>query len=192
MGRRAITVNLDPKCETPATRRFKADPLRLVRSERGGYVSAALTIVMAWLANGKPMTDCEPFGGYGQWRELVCQPLLWLGLPDPAISGFESLETDPDRETLGRLMTSWRCKLGDAPTQVRALVRAADDGHDSDTVELREVLKDIAEVRGEISRQRLGRWISRHANRNVGGFRLVKDGHGCGADRWRVVVADAP
>ncbi|NCP82675.1 MAG: hypothetical protein GW826_10245, partial [Rhodoferax sp.] len=91
MTRRCITINLDPQCETPATRQFAADPLSHVRANRARYVTLALTLIRAWIAAGKPMTACKPLASFSQWSDWVRQPLLWLGQPDPASSVFEQL-----------------------------------------------------------------------------------------------------
>jgi hypothetical protein len=63
MTRRCITIHLSPECETPATRNFQRPNLvRDVLHERGRYVSAALTIVRAWIVAGKPKTACKTLG----------------------------------------------------------------------------------------------------------------------------------
>jgi hypothetical protein len=57
--------------------------------------------------------------------------------------------------------------------------------------ELREVLRDIADERGEINRRKLGWWIRRHAGRIVDGMRIVRASGGNGngsAERWRIEV----
>jgi hypothetical protein len=55
MTRRCITINLDPSCEEPAARTFNRPELvRDVLRERGRYVSAALTLVRAWVIAGRP------------------------------------------------------------------------------------------------------------------------------------------
>lgn len=182
MSRRCITINLDPQCETPATRQFQSDPLARVRSNRAQYVSHALTLVRAWLGAGRPLTTCKPLASYGVWSDLVRQPLLWLGLPDPASSVFEQLAQDPDRETLGRLLHSWKNIFGNTPTMIRNVV----DKSSFDASELREVLREIAEERGEINRRRLGRWIARHQGRIVDGMKFVRDSGTSSAEKWRV------
>src|SRR5260221_10573007 len=53
-------------------------------------------------------------------------------------------------------------------------------------VELREVLHDIADERGEINRRRLGRWITRHAGRIVDGRRFVRASGNRSAEAWQV------
>lgn len=185
MSRRCITVNLDPQCETPATRQFAADPLTHVRANRPRYVSLALTIIRAWTSAGKPMTNCKPLASYAQWSDWVRQPLLWLGMPDPATSVFEQLAQDPDRETLGRLLHAWRKAFADSPTMIRDVIDKSNATFTGD-FELIEVLREIAEERGEINRRRLGRWIARHQGRIVDGMRFERDSGTSSAEKWRV------
>ena len=85
MTRRTITITLDPTCEIPATREFRKQPVRDVRANRGRYVSLALTIIRAWICAGRPKTECKTIATYYEWSGLCRQPLLWLGLPDPAV-----------------------------------------------------------------------------------------------------------
>ena len=53
-------------------------------------------------------------------------------------------------------------------------------------VELREVLHDIADERGEINRRKLGWWIRRHAGRIVDGRRFVRASGNRSAEAWQV------
>lgn len=186
MSRRCITINLSPLCEVPAARNFqRPDLVREVLRERGRYVSAALTIVRAWIVAGRPKTECKSLASYGDWSELCRQPLLWLGCADPTASVFEAIAEDPDRETLARLLTAWQAVFGKTPAMVRDAVREASAFHDAH-VELREVLHDIADERGEINRRRLGWWIKRHAGRIVDGVRFVRASGNRSAEAWRV------
>jgi hypothetical protein len=105
MTRRCITIRLSPGCEVPAARSFhRPDLVRDVLRERGRYVSAALTIVRAWIVAGRPKTNAS------RWRVSATGPicagnhLLWLGCADPTASVFEAMAEDPDRETLARLL----------------------------------------------------------------------------------------
>lgn len=186
MTRRCITVHLDPGCEVPAARSFtRPELVRDVLRERGRYVSAALTIMRAWVVAGRPKTACKSLAGYGNWSDLCRQPLLWLGLADPTESVFEAMTEDPDRETLGRLLGAWQSAFGKAPAMVREAVKRASTLHDEHG-ELREVLHDIAEERGEINRRRLGWWIKRQVGRIVGGLRFVRANGSRSAEAWQV------
>jgi len=185
MTRRCITINLDPACEVPAARTFnRPDLVREVLKDRGRYVSAALTIVRAWIEAGRPKTECRSLATYGLWSDLCRQPLLWLGMEDPATSVFEAMGEDPDRETLGRLLTAWRQAFYNRPAMVREAVNRA-LGYGDENAELKEVLHDIADERGNINRRRLGRWIKRHEGRIVDGLKFVRAGGSRSAEAWQ-------
>lgn len=184
MTRRCITVHLDPGVETPATREFKRPYLLndLIR-ERERYVTAALTIIRAWKAAGCPASECTPLAGYREWSDLCRQPLLWLGCNDPVTSVFNVIDEDPERETLGRLLSSWHSAFGCKPTQIREAIAITGKGR---FPELAEVLQDIGSLRGEINPRRIGRWFSRNLNRIVNELRLTRaPGRGCG-EHWVV------
>lgn len=186
MTRRCITIRLDPCMETPTARTFtRPDLVRDLLRERGRYVSAALTLVRAWIVAGKPQTTCRSLASYGEWSDLCRQPLLWLGCADPTASVFEAMAEDPDRELLARLLVAWHAVFGKTPTMVRDVVRKA---HllPSERAELREVLHDIADEKGEINNRKLGWWIKRHAGRIVGGLRFVRTSGNSSAEKWRV------
>jgi hypothetical protein len=191
MTRRCISISLDPGCETPAARNFtRPDLVREVLRERGRYVSAALTIVRAWIISGRPKTTCKSLAGYGDWSDLCRQPLLWLNCADPTGSVFEAMSEDPDRETLGRLLTAWQSVFGRTPAMVRDAIKQTSLFHD-EHVDLREVLRDIADERGEINRRKMGWWIRRHAGRIVDGRRFVRASGNRSAEAWQVEVVES-
>ncbi len=186
MSRRCLTIKLDPKVEIPATRSFRRDPLELIRRDRAHYVSLALIIVRAWFANGCPTTRCKPLNSYGEWTKYARQPLLWLGLTDPAERIFSQLTEDPDRDQLRRLLLAWQRVFMDSYTSIREVVDKTKSialGAD----ELREVIWEIALERGEINRKRFGRWISRHQGQIVDGMRFDRGPTASGVERWRVI-----
>ncbi|MBE0584063.1 MAG: hypothetical protein IH612_09935, partial [Desulfofustis sp.] len=184
MTRRCLSIHLDSGCETPANRRFsRPDLVREVLAERGKYVSAALTIIRAWIVAGRRKADAVPLAGFGDWSDLCRQPLLWLSCSDPITSLLSAMNEDPDRELLGRLLVVWYRIFNNNPTMVRELVeRVTPDG-----TELFEILNEIAGERGVINRRRLGRWIKRHADRIVDGRRFIRASGKRSAEAWQVV-----
>ncbi len=191
MTRRCISIHLDPGCETPAARNFKRPELvREVLRERGRYVSAALTIVRAWIVANRPKATCKSLAGYGDWSDLCRQPLLWLDCADPTASVFEAMTEDPDRETLGRLLTAWQLVFGKTPAMVRDAVKQSTIFR-GERGDLHEVLHDIADQRGEINRRKLGWWIKRHAGRIVDGRRFVRASGNRSAEAWQVDVVES-
>ncbi len=119
------------------------------------------------------------------WSDLCRQPLLWLGSSDPTESVFEAITEDPDRETLGRLLTAWQSIFGNKPTMIRDAVTMSAAPFD-DSVELREVLHDIADERGEVNRRRLGWWLKKRVGRIVDGRRLCRGTANGSAETWLV------
>jgi hypothetical protein len=187
MARRVLTIHLDARCENPVARVFKRPHLESeARRDRARYVSAALTIIRAWIAAGTPRTEVKPVASYGQWADWCRQPLLWLGLPDPAQRLFEQLAHDPDAEMLGRMLAGWHAAHGPTPMLVRDVVRKAST-FDTDDTDFADAIKDIAEERGTINQRRLGWWIKRHQGRIINGMKFESIPSGRGAAQWRVV-----
>jgi len=188
MTRRCIPVNLDPACETPAARTFKnPDLLSDLLRERGRYVSAALTIIRAWIVAGRPKQPCKPLASYGDWSDLCRQPLLWLGQADPAASVYETMTEDPDRETLGRMLEAWYDCFGNTPKMIRDALDYTGHNFIGTGKELHEAMSDIAGERdNSINRNRLGWWLKKHAGRLVAGRRFINAGGGRSAAAWKV------
>lgn len=183
MVRRVITIHLDPKCEAPAAMDYMKNPVADVIERRGHFVSLALTIIRAWIAAGKPKASCKPLNSYSEWSDLCRQPLLWLGLDDPAGCVLENLGNDPDKEHLAELIEVWNKYYGNYPTSVKKAVEDSEKSKD-----LKEILKDIAGERdGTINKNRLGLWIKRHSGRVVDGKRFVADKTTkTNATRWKI------
>lgn len=186
MVRRCITIRLSPDSENPSARYFSRPNLVSdVLKERGRYVSAALTIIRAWIVAGRPISACTPLSSFGEWSDLCRQPLLWLAMPDPTTSMVEAMADDPDRDTLMRLLSAWTSVFGKTAAMIRDAVRLAHE-HPHSQSELREVIHDIASERGEINRRKLGWWIKRHAGQIVDGMRFVRGSGNRSAESWMV------
>ena len=115
---------------------------------------------------------------------------MWLGCTDPAVSVFEAMSEDPDRETLGRLLTAWQMVFGKMPAMVRDAVKQASAFYD-EHVDMREMFHDIADERGEINRRKLGWWIRRHSGRIVDGRRFVRASGNRSAEAWQVELVES-
>jgi hypothetical protein len=174
MTRRVITIHIDPQMEDPATREFKRDALAELRGDRGLFIIAAFTIILAWQAAGSPYSSeaKNTVNGYGLWSDLCRQPLLWLGFQDPAANLFEALKSDPAKDELSRLIDAWENVFGDKFTSVKQAIKEAESRD-----YLREVLLEVAEGRpNEIDRKKLGYYLKKSLGRPINGrlFELDK------------------
>jgi hypothetical protein len=167
MTRRVITIHIDPQMEDPATREFKRDVLSDLRKERGRYIMAALTVIMAWETAGRPYASEAKvaINGFELWSDLCRQPLLWLGYPDPASNLFNALKSDPAKDELARVMAAWDDAFGASPTSVKQAIKKSE----SDNV-LRDTLLEVAEGRpNEIDRKKLGYYLKKSLGRPIKG-----------------------
>ncbi len=92
--RRTILCTLDADEERPELRTFAGDPLALVMADRGKYIAAAITIVRAFIAAGRPIMP-PPLASYNEWSLMVRAPLIWLGCEDPVKTQEKARENDP-------------------------------------------------------------------------------------------------
>jgi hypothetical protein len=183
MVRRCITINLDTGIETPFARVFKnPNLLEDIRTQRENYVSAALTIILAWLSSGESKPECKSFATYNQWSNLCRYPLLWLGQADPVASVFSALNEDPERETLQHLLHEWMQCFDTRPM----MIRQALDTYHNPSEELLELFHDIAGEKGTINRKRLGHYLKRHQKRVIDGLRFVRAAGNFSSTAWKV------
>lgn len=185
MTRRTVVICLNPQIELASERDFKFDPLSMVKSRRSHYVSLVLTVINAWLASGRPMTNCRKLASYERWSELSRQPLMWLGVSDPAAGLYSVQENDPEKQMLMRLLLAWRYCFGSVPTMVREAVSYANSGM-ANSGELREAFEDVAERNGQIDRRSLGKYLSRSEGRVIGNMSFSKASKTMNAERWSV------
>jgi hypothetical protein len=169
--RRVLTIHIDPRSAAPATMQYTASPVDEIRKNRGLYVSAVLGIIQAWIKAGRPQTEIANIVTFnGLWSDYCRQPLLWLGLSDPATSLLNQVRHDPESDELGQLLITWYSMFGSMPTTVRKLLDATRLNPD-----LLDILREFPiEDRGEVNRRKLGHFLKKNANRIVGGYELKK------------------
>jgi len=183
MVRRTLKCSLDANVERPELREFKGDPLAAALRSRGTYISAALTIARAYIVAGKP-GRLRPLASYEGWSDFVRSPLVWLGFPDPADSIETARASDPVSQDRAAFFEAWRSSLGTQDAfRVSEIIERATDRHSYDgklaNPDLNAILvekchKHRAAV-GEISPERLGKWLASHENTIAVGLKLTID-----------------
>ena len=183
--RRVLTIHIDPRCATPATMTYRGFPVEKVRKNRGKYVAAVLTIILAWRKAGMPRAAVDSIVTFGgAWSDYCRYPLMWLGQPDPATALLEQVRHDPDGDALSGLMKEWRTVFDSTPTTVRKAVETAIYHQPN----LLDAMRELpVEERGEINRSKLGWLLKKNANRIVGGFEF-QQAEADGRTAWRVVA----
>ncbi|MCG2683977.1 MAG: hypothetical protein L6306_10230 [Planctomycetales bacterium] len=109
-ARRAVHVRLESPLENPEERIgfHHSDLLNWIRQERPRLAAAAITILSAYAAAGRPDMKLTPWGSFEAWSALVRNAVAWCGLPDPGATRTE-LNTQADREAvaLRQLIVGW-------------------------------------------------------------------------------------
>src|SRR5262249_31755354 len=109
--RRIIHIRLDCLQERPEHRSdFKhANLLAWVDENRPRLLSAALTILTAFLRRGRPSPGLTPFGSYEGWSSVVRVAVIWIGLPDPCLTRMRLAESaDTTADALQQLIAAWQ------------------------------------------------------------------------------------
>lgn len=197
--RRVLVARLDAQMERPYARDFKFDPAQRVTIERSRYVVAALTIVRAYIAAGRPKVAEGRTASFEDWDDLVRQPVCWLArivkkggradlpkLDDPLKAADMAFQGDPETSKHAALLAAWRQAFGPQQTTVaEAIGRAAFDDP------LRAALDEVAGQGARINSRMLGRWIERQVGRRLGGLWFVRIGLRSGVMHWAVNTAPA-
>jgi putative DNA primase/helicase len=207
MLRRGLTGHLDAAEEKPWERVFDSeDPVIVFKRERPKLAGAALTVLRAYIAAGRPVQEAPPLGGFEAWCRTVRDALLWLGTDDPCLTIESARKADPARQKFEAIVTEWRSVLKDRSVTTREVIDEACNSLRSPTQEdpdhrvyfhpnFRNALLDIAAVRGHVDVSRLGTWLGNNKGKVIDhidphGYacvcRLVADPPLHGHGRWRL------
>ena len=187
--RRIFLARLDAQSEKPYARDFDFCPAQRIEVERTRYVVAALTIIRAYIAAGRPKSGSGRTASFELWDDLVRQPICWLktlvdGLDDPSLPALDdplkaaqqAFDQDPETTKHTAFLHAWHGAVGSQPTTVASAVRRAD----SDDA-LMAALDEIGGQGQRINVRIVGRWIERHVGRRIA---EMKDGQRTGELRF--------
>ena len=185
MTRRAVLSRLDPKAERPELRVFDFEPVARAKANKIELVSAALTIMLAFKAIGRPQ-QATPLGSFEDWSSTVRDALIWLGRADPVATMEHARATDNKLDDLALILTLWRAEVG--PTVRVTCRQLVDRAVNND--ELRDALMAIAGQGVAISTKRLGKWLGQNANRICNRMSVEMAGVESGVTLWRLCCSD--
>lgn len=190
---RCLNVRLHSEVEKPQLRSdFKyPDLFGAVRAKRGELLSAALTILKAFIVAGKPPQEMPAWGGFEKWSVLVRGAVVFAGLPDPAKSRLEleehaDIETD-EKAALVSALADWQNETGNLSGMKANDILAHLKANPKTGSALRAVLEDISGMPDTLpNAQTLARHLRIVATRNLGGFVLKRISDAKHGHRWFV------
>lgn len=168
ISRRCIRVRIDPRLDRPWKRtEFRhPDLVRWVKANRGSLVHAILTLVLGWIASGRPIYQ-KRLGSFEGWSEVV-GGILGVARIDGFLANLDQLydQADQDGQKWREFTAAWWEAFGDAEKQVSDL---------NGFCEQRGLMLEIRGNGQPRSQQvRLGNALSRCRDRLFGNLRVVK------------------
>ncbi|MBB3655812.1 putative DNA primase/helicase [Rhizobium sp. BK650] len=176
LTRRVVQINLDAGVERPEERVFESDVIEDTRRLRVEIVTAALTLLRAFVANRAEKVT-PALGSFEQWSDLVRSALVWLGLPDPLGNAAKIRDDDPERERTSAIISA--LPTGKSWTAVD-IAKMVDEGafdpignrrHEG----LVHALSDYIE-KGRLNTHRFSGFLRKYSGRIVNGQMIVQAG----------------
>ncbi len=190
LARRVLPVRLAPQVENPEERSdFEhANLLGWVRANRPRLAVAALTILRAYFAAGKPNQPNGTWGSFESWSDLIRGAIVWCGLADPLITRETAKEDDTSGAIVSGLVGGL-LEVGDSGhgMTVRQIVDALNDSANAGRFPtMRDVVSETATAREKIDTAKLGRVFRRYKGSIANGWQIIGESGGGGVIRWNV------
>ncbi|ACY13567.1 hypothetical protein Hoch_0964 [Haliangium ochraceum DSM 14365] len=167
LSRRCVRIRIDPKQEQAWRRSgFKHDPIiPWAYERRGELVHAALVLVQAWIAVGKPR-GTERLGSFEHWAAVMSGILQVAGVPG-FLGNLDAMyaEADSDGEHWKEFFTAWWEAFQDEGKRVSELNAFCEERG------LLDPMRGSGNTRAQETR--LGRALQTARDRMYGGLRLT-------------------
>jgi hypothetical protein len=190
--RRVLLCRLESKDEKPEERQgFRYEHLLdHVRRHRPELVCAALTILRAFIAAGRPVRTMKPFGSYDRWSGLIRAAIVWAIGVDPCETREAVRQRDTERAVLEALVEGWAELPGGTTTglTVAEVLRFLDDPmHKHEWTTLRSALLEWSGTDKLPGAGKIGRKLRSFREQIANGKTLQQLGWASGhVMRWRV------
>lgn len=167
IARRSVRIRIDPKLDRAWTRTdFKHDPIiPWVKEHRSELVRAALTLVQAWIAAGRPLGK-ERLGSFEHWAAVMGGLLKVAGV-EGFLDNLDELyaNADVEGESWREFVQAWWAAHGAEEVLVSSL---------NELCEKDELMLQVRGEGGPRSQQsRLGRALQTARDRVFGDLRVV-------------------
>lgn len=164
---RTLLCRIDPKHEKPEERKFDVELRDVFYERRAELVTAALTLMRAYIVGGERSSVFRPWGRFERWSTFCREPLMWLGAPDPCESYSLMAEEDPERQEHLQMLAAVESVFKNEKVTARQVIEQAVLEANAS---LRDVLMSFAQDRGgTLSGKKLGHWLRARDGRIVNG-----------------------
>jgi putative DNA primase/helicase len=199
LTRRTVLATLETKQECAWDKEFRNEPLEMIAGDRAKYISAALTIPLAYIAARRPDLPRD-LNGYKQWSQLVRGALMWLGEADPVETMRAVREHDPRLQAATSMLFAMRDAFGDGNHTAAEMVGAVEDEWQglkyflASPLEAKPKQKALRDAMagvckdGRISVANLSYWLRSRNGQILSGLRLCGEADRTRLMHWRVVV----
>jgi hypothetical protein len=190
-ARRICHIRLESSDERPEERQGFRHPdlLAWVGENRAKLLTAALTILRAFCAAGRPDQHLPAWGSFEGWSRLVRSAVVWVGLPDPGETRLLLQErADVAAESMGVIL---RCleemdpeRRGKTAAEVIQVAKNETGSH----ADLRDALEGLL---GKLDARLLGNKLRSYRRRVFEDRFIDHAGTKQRAARWAVFPAEA-
>ena len=176
IARRSVPIRLDARTERPFERAVTyrhPHLLDFVRANRGAIIAAALTILRAWIAAGKPKPQRQ-LGSFEAWSNVIGGALNFASIDGFLANTARLLDVaDEDGASLRALVMGWATNHGE------------DNVKASDLVQLAEIAGlDLGDKDGAAKTRKLGLVLRSRADCVFGDYRLERRARLVGVQHW--------
>ena len=166
LNRRVLRINITPPGIDAHAVRFDFDPLSETVRNWPGMVRAALVLMKAYMAAGRPVQAGTPFGSFEAWCRMVRDCTMWMGFTDPVAVIAQNYADDDETAMLHAVMDLWERKhKGAEMTQSDLIIGWTSTFGD----EVRQVID-----KRDMSLKAFTHWFGRYKDRPINGRRFVK------------------
>jgi hypothetical protein len=189
LGRRTLVCRIDTGAERPDQIPHSFDLVDEALATRPSLVTAALTVLRAYVVAGKP-NRMTPMGSFEAWN-LVREALVWLGEEDPAVTRESVIADDPRKNELAELLELWADALGGRSVTLAELADEAIKAPRTKVAALHQALAERT-PKHVFNTRSVGRYLARHKDRLITGRVLRCEDDPSGVKRYRLETPGAP
>lgn len=199
IARRAVWIRIDANQEKPWDRKeFKHPRLKTwARENRNQLVTAAITLIRAWVDRNMPEHTGKNKGSYDTWANILGGILETVGIPGFLGNENELFATTVNENSvLSEFVNAWKDTYGQKTVSVSGdlfPLASYPDKTEGDQSEYKNLLEELLGAGNETSRKaRLGKLLERNRDKVIAGAKIVKESRSSAGMRYRLEDISAP